>query len=86
MDIYVQENVSLDLQGNVKSEIAFILIQGCAMYEGEKVSKGQMLTGNSGAKGLVELKENKRLLLLLEGPLPESVILTGILLPQIKQH
>lgn len=72
IDAYAEKSANLELKGNVKGEVAFLITQGSIAHQGEKITAGQMLISTTNEECNIKLKADTRLLILGGKPLPEK--------------
>lgn len=72
VDIYASEQTTLNLGGQVKGEIAFVVVKGAILNEGQKIHAGQMLISKTEDECEICLDSNSQILLFGGEPLPEE--------------
>ncbi|TXB62913.1 pirin family protein [Phaeodactylibacter luteus] len=72
VDIFTEEETTLDLSGHLKGEVAFVIVKGSITSQGQKVEAGQMLISKTDEECEVCLDANSQILLFGGEPLPEE--------------
>ena len=72
VDIFASEQTTLNLLGKVKGEIAFVVVKGAILNEGQKVEAGQMLISKTDDECEICLDANSQILLFGGEALPEE--------------
>ena len=72
VDIFASEQTTLNLLGKVKGEIAFVVVKGAILNEGQKVEAGQMLISKTDDECEICLDANSQILLFGGETLPEE--------------
>lgn len=72
VDIFAEQETTIDLRGQLKGEVAFVIVQGSISEGGESVNAGQMLISKSNESCQICLEANTQLLLFGGEPLPEE--------------
>ena len=72
VDIQTDEQTTLNLGGQVQGEIAFVVVKGSIISEGQKIEAGQMLISKTDDECEVCLDNNTQILLFGGEPLPEE--------------
>jgi hypothetical protein len=72
IDVYAEESGTLDLAGQIKGEVAFVIVSGSIEENGEHVHVGQMLVSKTEDQCRVRLAANTRLLLFGGEPLQQE--------------
>ncbi|MFN8366119.1 MAG: pirin family protein [Candidatus Kapaibacterium sp.] len=72
LDITAQTESQLEIQGQVKGEIAFVVVHGTLNDGGEHISQGQMLISKTDNECSVTLTTGTRVLLFGGEPFPEE--------------
>lgn len=72
VDIFAKERTTLNLRGQVKGEIAFVVVKGAILNENQKVEAGQMLISKTDDECEICLDTNSQILLFGGEPLPEE--------------
>ncbi len=72
VDIYSEKATALNLEGQLKGEVAFVIVKGAISVQDEKVEAGQMLISKTDDQCEIYLDEDTQLLLFGGEPLPEE--------------
>lgn len=72
VDIYAKNETTLDLRGQIKGEVAFVIVNGSINSNGEIVNAGQMLISKTDEECQICLGKNTQILLFGGEPLPEE--------------
>ncbi|MEL6867323.1 MAG: pirin family protein [Bacteroidota bacterium] len=72
VDIFAAEETTLDLRGQLKGEVAFVIVNGSITSEDQKVNAGQMLISKTDDECSICLDKNTQILLFGGEPLPEE--------------
>lgn len=72
VDIFTAEETTLDLSGQLKGEVAFVIVKGSITSQGQKVEAGQMLISKTDEECEICLDANSQILLFGGEPLPEE--------------
>ncbi|MCR9099287.1 MAG: pirin family protein [bacterium] len=72
VDIFTEEETTLDLSGHLKGEVAFVIVKGSITSQGQKVEAGQMLISKTDEECEICLDANSQILLFGGDPLPEE--------------
>lgn len=72
VDIFTEEETTLDLRGHLKGEVAFVIVKGSITSQGQKVEAGQMLISKTDEECEICLDANSQILLFGGDPLPEE--------------
>jgi redox-sensitive bicupin YhaK (pirin superfamily) len=72
VDLYVKQETTINLAGQVKGEIAFVIVKGSITSKGQKVEAGQMLISKTDDQCEICLDDDIQLLLFGGEPLPEE--------------
>lgn len=72
VDIHAEEETTLDLRGQLKGEVAFVIVKGSIKVDGEKVAAGQMLISKTDEQCDICMDRGTQLLLFGGEPLPEE--------------
>ena len=72
VDIYAKERTTLDLKGQVKGEIAFVVVKGAILNEDQEVKAGQMLISKTDDECQICIDDNSQILLFGGEALPEE--------------
>lgn len=72
VDIFANEQTTLNLRGQVKGEIAFVVVKGAILNEGQKINAGQMLISKTDDECEICLDQNSQILLFGGEALPEE--------------
>jgi len=75
VDILAKEDTQLNLKDQMKGEIAFVIVKGRIVNEGEVVEAGQMLISKTDEECSINLEKGTRLLLFGGAPLTEEPLL-----------
>jgi len=70
--ILAKERTTLNLIGQVKGEIAFVVVKGAILHEGQKINAGQMLISKTDDACEICLDDHSQILLFGGEPLPEE--------------
>lgn len=62
----------INIAGELKGEIAVVVVKGSVLLDGEKISQGQMLVSQTEDSCCLELEDHAQLLLFGGQPLPEE--------------
>ncbi|MFY7670788.1 pirin family protein [Tenacibaculum sp. MEBiC06402] len=71
-DIFASERTTLNLKGQVKGEIAFVVVKGAIINEEQKIESGQMLISKTDNECEICLDANSQILLFGGEPFPEE--------------
>ena len=72
VDVYAEKATTLNLRGQLKGEVAFVIVKGSITDEGQTVNQGQMLISKTDEECEIQLEENTQILLFGGQPLPEE--------------
>ncbi len=72
VDIFATKRTNLSLKEQVKGEIAFVVVKGAILSEGQEVKAGQMLISKTDNECEICLDDNSQILLFGGQPLPEE--------------
>jgi hypothetical protein len=72
LDIKTDKDNHLDIKGQLKGEIAIVVVNGEVSSDEHKISQGQMLIAKTEDECCLDLAANTRLLLFGGAPLPEE--------------
>lgn len=72
VDVKTTENYILDLKNKIKGEVAFVIVSGSIVSNGQTVNAGQMLISKTKDECEITLKAGTQLLLFGGEPLPEE--------------
>ncbi|PCJ92858.1 MAG: hypothetical protein COA50_15120 [Flavobacteriaceae bacterium] len=72
VDIYAQEATTLNLRGQIKGEVAFVIVKGSITDQNDKVEAGQMLISKTNEQCEICLEEGTQLLLFGGEALPQE--------------
>jgi redox-sensitive bicupin YhaK (pirin superfamily) len=72
VDVFAKEAGALDIQGQLRGEIAIVVVHGEVIEDGEPVHAGQMMISLSEDTCRLELEAGTRLLIFGGQPLPEE--------------
>lgn len=72
VDIQAEETSELHLGGKLKGEVAFVIVKGRIVDDGETVEQGQMLISKTNEECAITLEKGTRLLLFGGEPLDEE--------------
>ena len=72
VDIHTEEETTLDLRGQLKGEVAFVIVSGSIIAQEEKVNAGQMLISKTDEECEICMDKNTQILLFGGAPLPEE--------------
>jgi redox-sensitive bicupin YhaK (pirin superfamily) len=72
IDIFAKKQTTLNLSGQVKGEIAFVVVNGAIINEGQKIENGQMLISKTEDECEICLDDDSQILLFGGEPLPEE--------------
>ncbi len=86
VDIHAEEESTLDLRGQLKGEVAFVIVKGSIVVDGEKVEAGQMLISKTNEQCEICMDENTQLLLFGGESLPEEHFLLWNFVSHIKER
>ncbi|WP_317041724.1 pirin family protein [Tenacibaculum agarivorans] len=75
VDIFAKEETTLQLGGQVKGEIAFVIVKGSIKTQDQRVEAGQMLISKTDDACEICLEKHTQILLFGGKPLPEERIL-----------
>lgn len=75
VDIFSEHETTLDLRGQLKGEVAFVIVRGFILDEGEKVEAGQMLISKTDEECEITLSAGTQLLLFGGQPLKSEAFL-----------
>ena len=72
VDIYAEKETTLDLRGQLKGEVAFVIVTGSIISQEQKVYAGQMLISKTDEECEICMDKNTQILLFGGAPLPEE--------------
>lgn len=72
IDIFASKETTLDLRGKIKGEVAFVIVKGSIISQGQKVKAGQMLISKTDDECEICLDKNSQILLFGGEPLSEE--------------
>ncbi len=72
VDIKAEEETTLSLKGQIKGEVAFVIVKGSIIDQGKKVAAGQMLISKTDDECEIHLDKNTQILIFGGQPLPEE--------------
>jgi len=72
VDIFAKKATTLNLEGQISGEVAFVIVKGSITEGDQKVEAGQMLISKTNDACEITLDENTQLLLFGGEPLPEE--------------
>lgn len=72
VDIFAKKATVLSLKGQMKGEVAFVIVKGSITVQDEKIVGGQMLISKTGCQCEIHLDDQTQLLLFGGEPLPEE--------------
>ena len=72
VDVFAAEETTLDLRGQLKGEVAFVIVKGSMTEQGQKVNAGQMLISKMDEQCEICLDAGSRILLFGGEALPEE--------------
>lgn len=72
IDIFAEEETTIHLGGQIKGEVAFVIVKGSIEDDGERVGAGQMLISKTNEHCEICVEANTQLLLFGGEPLPEE--------------
>ena len=72
VDVEAKADGELNLRDHLKGEIAFVIVEGHLVDQGEKVSAGQMLISKSETACRIQVPKGSKLLLFGGEPFPEE--------------
>jgi redox-sensitive bicupin YhaK (pirin superfamily) len=72
VDVYSKNETTLDLKGQIKGEVAFVIVKGSIKSNGQIINAGQMLISKTDDECEICLDENTQILLFGGEPLPEE--------------
>ena len=72
VDIYAEKATTLNLQGQINGDVAFVIVKGSITDQNQKVEAGQMLISKTNDQCEICLDENTQLLLFGGEELPEE--------------
>ncbi len=72
VDIFSEETTTLNLRGQLKGEVAFVIVKGAITDNGERVEAGQMLISKTDDQCQIGLESGTQLLLFGGEPLPQE--------------
>lgn len=75
VDIYTKESTTLNLSGQLKGEVAFVIVKGSITDEGETVRAGQMLISKTDEQCEISLEKDTQVLLFGGEPLAHEPLL-----------
>ncbi|MEM9834892.1 MAG: pirin family protein [Bacteroidota bacterium] len=76
VDIHASEETTLQLSGQVKGEIAFVIVRGSIMSDGQKIEAGQMMISKTEDECEICFEKDTQILLFGGQPLPEERFLS----------
>ena len=72
VDIHTEEETTLDLRNQILGEVAFVIVRGSIISDGQKVKAGQMLISKTDDECEICLETDTQILLFGGEPLPEE--------------
>lgn len=72
VDVTAKKDGELNLRNHLKGEIAFVIVEGYIVDQGEKVNAGQMLISKSETACHIQVPKGTKLLLFGGEPFPEE--------------
>ncbi len=72
VDVYSENETTLKICGQVKGEIAFVIVKGSIISEGQKIESGQMMISKTADECEICMDNNTQILLFGGEPLPEE--------------
>jgi redox-sensitive bicupin YhaK (pirin superfamily) len=72
VDVFSEETTTLNLRGQLKGEVAFVIVKGAITDNGERVEAGQMLISKTDDQCEIGLEAGTQLLLFGGEPLPQE--------------
>ncbi len=72
VDIYAEAATTISLKDQLEGEVAFVIVKGAIIDEGETVEAGQMLISKTDNECEITVKANTQVLLFGGAPLPEE--------------
>lgn len=72
VDIFVEKETTLNLKDQLVGEVAFVIVKGSIMDQGQKINAGQMLISKTNEQCEICLDSGTQLLLFGGEPLPEE--------------
>lgn len=72
VDIYAEQDTTLDLRNQLKGEVAFVIVKGEISDQEQKVGAGQMLISKTDEACEICMQKGTRLMLFGGEPLPEE--------------
>lgn len=76
VDILAKEESTLNLRGQIKGEVAFVIVKGAIKSQGETISAGQMLISKTDDECEIDLNQDTQILLFGGEALPEERFLS----------
>lgn len=76
VDIFAHEQTTLDLRGHLKGEVAFVIVKGSIISQGQAVKAGQMLVSKTDEACEICLDKETQILLFGGEALPEERFLS----------
>lgn len=72
VDVYAEKATTLNLKGELSGEVAFVIVKGTILDDGQKVIAGQMLISKTNDECEIHLEANTQVLLFGGEPLAEE--------------
>jgi redox-sensitive bicupin YhaK (pirin superfamily) len=76
VDIQTENETTLDLRGKIQGEVAFVIVKGSIISDGQKVEAGQMLISKTDDECEICMEKGSQILLFGGEPLPEERFLS----------
>ncbi|MDA9774614.1 pirin family protein, partial [Saprospiraceae bacterium] len=76
VDIFAKDETTLNLRGQIKGEVAFVIVKGSIISSGEKIIAGQMLISKTDDECEICLEKDTQILLFGGDPMPEERFLS----------
>ncbi len=72
VDVKSKSETTLDLRNQIEGEVAFVIVKGSIISDGEKIEAGQMLISKTDAECEICMDKDTQILLFGGEPLPEE--------------
>jgi redox-sensitive bicupin YhaK (pirin superfamily) len=72
VDVFAKERTTLDLRGQIKGEVAFVIVKGAILSGDQEIKAGQMLISKTDDECEICVDANSQILLFGGEPLPEE--------------
>lgn len=76
VDLFAKSDTTLDLRAQIRGEVAFVIVKGSIVSQGQKVNAGQMLISKTDDECEIQLEKDSQILLFGGEPLPEERFLS----------